>query len=239
MVTQGDILKLVGILTPRKSRFEKIRVGDNCDGGYVVDSVLSSVDGVISIGIGWQVSFDMYFANRGINVFQYDHTIPGAPVIHPHLHWKSIGWGNGDGLESLDQMYRGSGLSGKSDLVLKFDVEGAEWDCLSAIKPELLRKFKVIVCELHGFFHLEDQQHFKKVMSALELLTAEHTVTHIHPNNCRQLKCVLGVPLPTALEVTLLRNDLGPFENAGEKIPGDLDFRNDPSQPEAILSGWV
>jgi len=69
-------------MTPQRG---SVRAGGSGDGGYVVPDYLDGLDGVVSIGVGGDVSFDLWFAERGVPVFQYDHTVAESPVGHVSL----------------------------------------------------------------------------------------------------------------------------------------------------------
>jgi len=122
--------------------------------------------------------------------------------------------------------------------VLKFDVEGAEWECVPASKSASLKRCRIIVAELHGLVNLHNPTLFRKAQETLKLLSLHHTVTHIHPNNCCPVALVEGVPLPAVLEVTWLRKDRSRFELANDPIPSPLDAPNVPANPEIVLTPW-
>ncbi len=72
------LLSVIRPLTP--VRFSKIRIGNQPgDGGYVMVADWEDVVGAVSIGIGGDVSWDLAIAERGIDVYQYDHTVASPP----------------------------------------------------------------------------------------------------------------------------------------------------------------
>jgi len=73
-------------LEPRKiCDFQKIRVGRNFDGGYVMVDDFNEVDAALSFGIADDASWDLEIAKRGIPVHQFDHTIEKSPVDDPGI----------------------------------------------------------------------------------------------------------------------------------------------------------
>ena len=110
--------------------FELVRVGCNNDGGYIM---LDDFGGGIaySFGIAGDVSWDKDMASRGYDVYMYDHTIDGLPEDNPRFHWSKLGISDGmthDGrLKSLEELIASNGHEGKHNMILKMDVEGAEW----------------------------------------------------------------------------------------------------------------
>lgn len=215
----------------------KIRIGRNGDGGYVIPNDIKNIAGVVSIGIGREVSFDLHFARMGVKVFQYDHTVHAPPVIHENFVFNKMGWANRESKQfiTLGNILENNCLEGE-DLILKFDVENSEWDALVDLDPDLLRRFRIIACELHGFGKLEDPNFFKKVSRALDILTTHHTVVHMHPNNCGGIAFVAGILLPRLLEFSFLRKDRANFAPSYSSIPSDLDCPNIRKNPEIILT---
>ena len=122
------------------------------------------------------------------------------------------------------------------DLLLKFDVEGAEWGILPDLDPDLLRRFRIITCELHGLTRLTAPDRYREVTAGLAALTRQHTSVHLHVNNTSLLGWVKGVPVPSVVEVTFLRNDRAAFTDVPVRIPTDLDAPNDPQRPDVVLS---
>ena len=69
MPDQQNILRLLRMLRPYSASCPKIRIGALGDGGYVINDDLSGLDGLISIGIGTDASFDFALAKRGRSCF--------------------------------------------------------------------------------------------------------------------------------------------------------------------------
>ncbi len=65
----------------------------------------------------------------------YDHTIAALPAQHPRFHWQRTGiaWRHFEGrpLATLSAMLHDNGHEDRRDLILKMDVEGAEWEVLA------------------------------------------------------------------------------------------------------------
>lgn len=216
----------------------KVRVGTMGDGGYVMPNDLAGISQVLSIGIGQEVSFDRYFARQGIPVFQYDHTVDGPPEANACFQFNKIAWGheNTAGTLSLAGMVDKHGINASNDAILKFDTEGAEWLSIIHTPVELLRHFRIMVCELHGLTSLGNPEFLAQVRETLQRLTRHHTVVHLHANNCCGISLVEGVPVPAVVEVTLLRNDRSVFSPCYEPIPGPLDYPSMTDRPDLVLT---
>lgn len=71
--------------------YQKIRIGNNKDGGYILLNDLKNIKIGYSFGISREISFDKGLADNNIDVFMYDHTINKLPFENPKFHWKKIG----------------------------------------------------------------------------------------------------------------------------------------------------
>ncbi len=106
-ISPSNIVKLLGMMRPQKpASLQKMRVGDEGAGGYVLPDDLEGLSAVVSIGVGDNVSFDRHFATRGIQVYQYDHTIEQLPAAHANFHFHRMGWAaeNSTSMVSLAQI---------------------------------------------------------------------------------------------------------------------------------------
>lgn len=234
MTLQVQILSLLKMLAPQDPEMTKIRVGSCGDGGYVLPDDLNFIDNVLSIGIGNEDSFDYFFADKKIPVTQYDHTVDGAVHSHEFYKFNKISWDSvdADNSRTLETMMQLGNLKLSCNGILKFDVEGAEWECIPKINPDLLKHFRIIVCELHGLTSVNNNEHREIVRKTLEILTSNHTVVHLHANNCCGISVIEGIPIPAVVEITLLRNDRSKFTPTKSTIPGPLDFPNMADRPE-------
>lgn len=223
---QQTVLAILRRLHPMRAvEHAKIRIGKECDGGYVMLDDFGGITAAYSIGICDEVSWDLSMAERGIEVFQYDHTIDALPVQHARFHWvkKGLGASVTAELETLPRLLELNGHQGRSDLLLKCDIEGCEWEVLAALPSECLRHFRQIVLEIHFLEHLTVPDFAIMVDRAVSVLTADHRVVHVHANNHRPYSIIGGVPLPSVLELTLVRTHDTRLEKTDEVFPSPLD----------------
>jgi len=239
-IDQADILGLIGLLRPwAMSASEKVRIGGRFDGGYVLPSISLNCDAVVSIGVGLDVSFDLHFGNLGAQVLQFDHTVEHSPISHQNLTFHKLGWGVGNDETHLSFAGICARLLpfGARHPLLKFDIEGAEYDVFPTVDEKDLAQFEVITCEIHDLHRLEDAAFFRKVRCVLEKLTSHHVAVHLHANNYAGIAAVHGVPIPQVLEITFLRRDLDSFPHLSlEPIPGPLDGPNHPFRPDIRMN---
>jgi glycosyltransferase involved in cell wall biosynthesis len=241
-VTQRDILDLVGMLRPRAmAHMGKIRIGNAYDGGYVLPANALDCDGVLSIGIGTDVSFDLALAERGARVLQLDHTVAASPVAHAHFRFLRRGWGcvrNATFLDFPDILAEYAPIGARRSL-LKFDIEGAEYEVIETAAAADLANFEVIACELHDLRRLAEPEFYDRVHRTLARLTEGHVPVHLHANNYRGVAVVEGVPIPDVIELSLLRCDLDRFPSlASDPIPGPLDRPNHPLLPDICMNAF-
>lgn len=223
---QARVAAILRRLEPMRAvQHGKIRIGKEADGGYVMLDDFAGIKVAYSIGICDEVSWDVAIADRGIDVFQYDHTIDRLPLEHPRFHWSKTGLGpraTAD-LETLPGLLAKNGHHGRDDMLLKCDIEGCEWDVLAELPPDCLPHFKQIVLEVHFLERLVEPEFAAGVERAVAVLTAGHRVIHVHGNNHRPYSIVGGIPLPSVLELTLARSRDVVFERSDESFPGPLD----------------
>jgi Methyltransferase FkbM domain len=237
-ILQSDILRLFAMMRPQNpATLRKIRLGNAWDGGYVVPDDLEGLSAVLSIGVGHDVSFDHHLAERGVQVYQYDHTVEGPPTTHRNFHFHRKGWADesaGDAI-SLAQILADHELGASFDMILKVDIEGAEWGALQSVTDAQLAHFRIITFELHGLCHVEEPANLDLFLRRIALLTRQHTPVHVHANNFGGFRIIEGVPVPDVLELTLLRNDRDRFVPSLDPIPGPLDAPNAPERPDIVL----
>lgn len=206
----------------------KVRVGRNFDGGYVMVDDFEDVDACYSLGINDDVSWDLDMALKGCQIYQYDPTIEALPQQHPNFHWSPL-WIGGSAdpkeqRETLEGLVHRNGHDDSTNLVLKCDIEGAEWPLLQSTPNSVLKQFKQMVFEIHSMGMLAQLEHSDNVRVAIANLVASHHVVHVHANNFSEWTIVGGIPVPETLEITLLRKDSGEFSVSQERFPTRLDM---------------
>lgn len=237
---QAQVLDLMKLIRPwSMTKNQKVRIGNVYDGGYVLPAAIQQCDAVVSIGVGHDVSFDFALAQNGAKILQYDHTVQGPPQQHANFKFHKLGWGTKtEGLFiSFDDIHAEMKALNAKHPMLKFDIEGAEYDVLEATQSSDLADYEIIACEVHDFEKLGDPVFFSKVQSAFEKLNAHHVPIHLHANNYQSLVLVQGVPIPKVIEVAFLRKDLDTFRGfSTDPIPGPLDRPNHPGLPDICMN---
>jgi hypothetical protein len=90
--------------------FHKARFGSARDGGYVLLDDFRGIDTAFSFGIEQNASWDLDIAEKGLTVYQFDHTVDAPITDHPHLIFtrKKISTEEGPETEMLSFLIRPS-----------------------------------------------------------------------------------------------------------------------------------
>ena len=222
--------------------FAKRRVGASNDGGFVMLDDLQPVGIAYSLGIGPDVSWDLDLAERGVDIYQYDHTVAETPVSHPRFQHFRIGIAHDDSLSPdlnrLDTILGRNGHAQRRDMVLKVDIEGHEWAALEVLDDAVFGQFRQIVLELHGMQLLDMETFRQRAHRLLSRLRQQFEVIHVHGNNFSGMAAPLGLGVPDCIEVTLVRTDLYRFVPSAGMFPGPLDLPNDSARPDLVLGSF-
>lgn len=204
-----------------------VRLGRQCDGGYIH---LNDFRGKVaySFGINDDVSWDYDISKLGYEVQMYDHTIVALPFENERFCFHKIGIAScvceeNAELKSLDNLIMENNHAEEKNMILKMDVEGAEWGALEMVSSETLGKFDQIVMEFH---HLNDQDKNMQIVQVLQKLNQTHALVHIHPNNYCRVVYVNNCAYPDSIEVTYLNRQVYTDLENGDWEPSKMDKQN-------------
>ena len=216
-----------------------IRLGKKYDGGYVLLDDFSEDMHVYSFGIAQDVSFEKELAERGLQIFMHDHTIANLPEQHTNFHFNKVGISHIDELEnhklSMKTLLEQNGDLENHNLILKMDVEGAEWDFITHTPTKILSQFRQITLELH---RLTDISQREKILSALNKLNETHQAVWIHANNFGLIEIAEGAEVPAYIEITYLNKAKYQTVSGSCCFPLDIDQPDCPYIEEYILGDW-
>ncbi len=196
-----EITKWVSkFLIPRKT--PKIRLGNKKDGGYVISQkCVDLCDLVVTFGLGNNISFEKDFISKGKKLIGHDIK-DGYP-----------NWARKMKLKTYQDFSDIEEVKNASNIVLKIDTEGAEWEFFETMNIDHFNE--KVICFA---FELHLNMNPKKLpLSTLEKMFDTHYIIHVHGNNHgRKTEQII----PVALEITL----------GSKKILGDLpvDFQKYP-----------
>ena len=160
------------------------RFGSANDGGYLMcENLMEPLDSAYSYGVGTNDDWGCEVSRRyQVPVHQYDCFDPARPtcdggtfVFHNECVGDRTGYRESRFFDTLENQIRKNGDIGKR-ILIKMDIEGAEWDSLLATPDELLASVPQITMEMHGY---DDP----KIVEALKKLNRMFYLVNLHFNN--------------------------------------------------------
>jgi hypothetical protein len=212
------------------------RMGEAHDGGYLMCGNLLDVQAGYSYGIsnydGWGCTVS---TRLGVPVHQYDCFDQRAPRcaggqtrFHPECVAASASVdAKGRRFDSLVRQIERNGDASRR-IIMKMDVEGAEWASLLATPDEVLGRFDQIAIEMHANVADAATQH--RVITKLK---GQFHVAHLHFNNYGCMPTYH--PMPSyAWEVLFVNKRLASPSPDTTPItrPGPHDAPNNPAAPD-------
>jgi Methyltransferase FkbM domain len=181
------------------------RYGRMGDGGYTVVLPLFDSDIVISAGLGNDVSFEDDVLQEVKTVIGLDHTIKPLPNKRNFVHLnKALRPSLTNDSETLANLLA---FFPAQDYILKIDIEGDEWPVFDGVDESILKKFRQIIVEFHGFASFQNELQTSKMLQILEKLEKTHQVVSSHANNFGIYRRFGSLLVPDVIEVTYLRRD--------------------------------
>lgn len=208
------------------------------DGGYVMIDEFSPSMLAYSFGINRDVSWDKEMAIRNIPCFMYDHTIDNLPEENPLFHWKKTGIsGNAPvtDCKTLANLITENDHTNRQDMILKMDIEGAEWDALDDTDSQVLDQFCQMIIEFHDMCN---PSKFGKICSVFAKLAKTHCCVHVHGNNWAAYHRVGGLVMPYVLEATFVRKKDHDFVLNNHCYPRENDRPNRSGRVDIELGIW-
>lgn len=217
------------------------RVGKIGDGGYVMAGNFPKKGIAYSIGISTDISWDKAMLELGLSdIYMYDHTIDGLPEDNDGYHWEKKGIigtydASSQELITLDMMIKQNNHCKESEMILKIDVEGAEWEVFANIEMDLLGKFSQIVVEFHDVCNIDN---LPLKIKALTNINKTHVPVHVHGNNWKDYICCRDFCLPDALEVSYVNKNIYDVTPKSKFFPTAIDQPNNNRYNDLILGKW-
>ena len=231
------LAQLLGLMAPQCAvGVAKRRYGSKNDGGYVMLDDFAGISSAFSLGIGGNVDWDLAMAEKGLRLFQYDYTVPCLPASHPNFEFHKIRIGSPEE-DTTPTRSLATLIANRppGDMILKIDIEGAEWEVLADLDPIDLKAFRQIVAEFHDFQRISDPKWRERTTKALEHLNQQHAVVHVHGNNCAPIVRAGDIAIPTSLELSYARKDAYQLAPTSETFPGPEDHPCNPYRSDNQL----
>ena len=229
------------------------RYGNDSDGGYVAPKeIIHNLDYLISIGVEDNISFelDLMGQNKNLQTILVDGTIENfIPPENVRLINKNLSLKNDNEYITLEEILKDID---SENIALQIDIEFDEWEIFDNLSTEILKKFKLIIIELHfvfidekkllksqkltpyfkGFYNDTytkiNKMILKKYDNVLIKFLSNFSIIHLHANNSLKLINYDGITFPPLLEVTFLNNTEIKKSNlySGELPINNLDLPN-------------
>lgn len=229
-------------LTKTKSvlNYGLTRVGGIYDGGYVMLDDFSNVSVAYSFGISDEITWEYDMALKNINVHMYDPYINALPYNHPKFSFRREGIGAVDDVENrlycIQTLLKNNNDLDECSLILKMDVEGAEYSFFDSVSNVVLSKFKQMTFELHNLLSDEKKN---EIISILTRISETHQAIWVHANNSSKVvRTSSGEVMPDVLEITYVRKSDYEFAEGECCYPIFLDYPNISYKDEVILGTW-
>lgn len=226
-VTTGQFVEY---FSPKPSPFKLRRFGGRRDGAYLLPDDLEGVVACFSPGVENRKRFeDELLKDFGIRShladFSSDESKFTTPLDPGHQTFvkKWLGAVEGEDTITLDDWVDEMEPLPSGDLLLQMDIEGGEDDVFETVSETTLKRFRVIVVELHGIpgklglngvpqNHPIGQRKWPlagRGLKFIEKLSPLFTVIHARPNNCSAVfrSDDSSLEIPNVMEFTLIRND--------------------------------
>jgi hypothetical protein len=217
------------LLTVYESPFIKKRIGDLCDGGYVIADLPDNMyDALITGGVNDDISFEENFiryqkTRPEFKVYAYDGTIDRLPEtkLQKYFEFHKLNISDRDTLSTTNLHYRMEQYAGKK-LFMKMDIEGGEIPWIRSLTHQMDFVDQLVI-EFHYPFNNDE-------IGVFEYLNRTHLMIHFHPNNGCGFRIHNGINIPNVFECTYLHKK---YFHGGEAIlnrdfiPNDaVDTRN-------------
>ena len=237
MLARKRLATLTSLLSPHKADgFSKVRIGSAHDGGYVCLDDFRDIDAALSFGVGRNVDWNREVADKGIPIYQYDHTVEGPPIQHPRFHFHRLRLGTQlDGGESIEAIVTRHGLVRPASSILKIDIEHAEWDVFDKTQDRTLSLFSQIVGEFHGFDEILNDAWFATAERVFTKLAKQFRLVHVHGNNFGAQVVMGNVLFPRCIGLTFANASRYVLSANNEEFPGALDTPNSRQIPDCFL----
>lgn len=217
--------ELWGRIRPTLTDLELMRVGTpDGDGGYLVPDDFEGLVACLSAGIADNCDFELDFASLTSQpVLMLDPSIDAPPVSHPLFQFASkfLAKSSSANSVSLDDWVSEAPKIG--DCLLSMDIEGAEFEVIEATDEDALRRFRIMVFEVHSLEELAHPLGNARFSRFLDKITKNHTIIHAHANNVGGEWRFPGWKVPAGVELTLIRNDRISTEFGFAEVPHPLD----------------
>ena len=239
LTSKQDVVALLARLRPQDNGHSLIRVGGPGDGGYLIPDDLRDITELFSPGSNKLSNFEKELAEHWEIKSYICDSIEEKPDDLSSFQDFTPAWvgpyTDGDKLISLTQWIEEKSQS-SGDLMLQMDIEGAEFQTLMSVSTKLIKRFRIIVIELHFLEALKNRWAFEQIYSPFfNKLLGNFDVIHVHPNNCCGVWTFGDIEYPRLVELTLHRKDRSKYLSPRKSSRNELDQPCVSSNPDLSI----
>ena len=244
-VSEENIVRLLSSLIPYKTDHELIRIGAKNDGGYLIPNDLTNIEACFSPGVDNRATFENdLFEKFAIpsHLADFSSSLTSSELNVSSLTKKYLGSVDDTQHISLESWMNKSIQNinhSESDFLLQMDIEGNEYQTILACPKNYLKKFRIIVMEIHWLINWCKGSFYKIADAFMKKLTDDFYVVHTHLNNGGTLSNIRGIDVPLVVEVTFLRKDRVALIQQHSGLPHSLDMPNNKNLPELAIPHWL
>jgi hypothetical protein len=193
------------------------------------ENLIEPLDIAYSYGVGPNDDWACEVSRRyHVPVHQYDCFDPARPIcdggtleFHNECVGDRAGYRESRFFDTVENQIRKNGDTGRR-LIIKIDIEGAEWNSLLAAPDELLASIPQIAMEMHGFDN-------PKIVAVLRKLKRNFYLVNLHFNNW---SCTpKAAPLPAWAYQTHWVNKRIGVPDPAAPFPAPMSPLNAPDSP--------
>jgi hypothetical protein len=226
------------------------RYGDEYDGGYIFKKdLVNNTKYIYSYGVGpddTYITFDKMLAVLNKDIYLYDASVKQPWWDQAKFHFKPQYVNSSNILDHIRQ----NGHQNETDMILKMDIEGNEFETLLNCDESVFDHYNQIGIEIHDVLNSHVEPYFvmnahdprlrwENKINLFTRLNRYYKLVHIHANNCSVAK---SDGIADVLELTYIRNDYMPDrpEISRNACPIEgLDYRNSHDGPEIHMDWWT
>lgn len=228
----------------RLKDYELISIaGSSLSGHYLMADSFRKNSIAYTFGLNRDASWELEMVRKGYQSFIYDHNKTGLPFFVEGFNYFQEGLsGDSQPLKQLDTLanyIKRNGHQNRTGMILKMDIEGAEWDFLNSVDIKTLKQFDQIIFEMHNLVRSCSKEESNRRLKALEKLNWTHQLVHLHANNTSYVVQMNGFTFPDVIEVTYVNRDkFKTFEDPLLILPTDKDVAIDKNREDVYLGNW-
>src|SRR5579863_3009498 len=208
--------KVTELLVPNIFKIDKIKLGREGDGTYILPKGLIDNENVlISLGVADDISFEEDYMKTYPNskVFAYDPSIPKLPGENTNIIFQSKGVAGKNSkkkkLITFDSILQENKIEIEKQIVIKMDIEGWEWGVFERLSfkdydiPVIVMEFHMMALNSMSEWILFPY-HFWKRLAILRKILNEYYIFHLHANNYSYTH-FKNFTFPWLFEITLVK----------------------------------